>query len=208
MNIDKRKIYPYWLWAILALPAVLFTNLLMTSNDPKIVYNIMHPTGEFSARFLIITMMATPLTLLFKGWRGPRWLVKNRRYFGVAAFGYALLHTILYLIDKGGISSVVADIPHFYIWTGWVAFIIFVPLALTSTDYYVRKLGKNWKRLQRATYWAAAFTLFHWAAVHDWSGIAPAMVHFVPLLSLEAYRIWYWNFKKRPQTPASAMKID
>lgn len=71
----------------------------LTSGDPKAVQGLLHPTGEFAARFMIVVMMITPLMMLFKGWRGPRWLMKRRGYLGVAAFGYAALHTGLYLID-------------------------------------------------------------------------------------------------------------
>ncbi|MEO9825859.1 MAG: ferric reductase-like transmembrane domain-containing protein [Paracoccaceae bacterium] len=197
-----KRISPYWLWALLALPGLGMTNLLLTSNDPRIVHELLHPTGEFAARFMIIAMLASPLVLLLKGWRGPQWLKKNRRYFGVAAFAYALAHTVLYLIDLGTFARIMADVPKLYIWTGWVAFIIFVPLAVTSSGYFVRKLGANWKRLQRWTYAAAVLTLLHWAALHDWGGIGPALVHFVPLGLLETYRLWYWYLRPRQSREA------
>jgi sulfoxide reductase heme-binding subunit YedZ len=44
----------------------------LTSGDPKVVHQLLHPTGEFAARFMIIAIMITPLMLLFKGWRGSR----------------------------------------------------------------------------------------------------------------------------------------
>lgn len=117
-------------------------------------------------------MLASPLVLLLRGWRGPQWLKKNRRYFGVAAFGYAAIHTILYLVDQNSVTRVLADLPKLYIWTGGIAFVIFIPLAATSMDYFVRRMGPNWKRLQRWTYGAAVLTLIHWAALHDWGGLA------------------------------------
>lgn len=186
---------PYWLWLILALPAFGMTNALVSSETPRIYHDLLHPSGEFSARFMILAMMATPLMLLFKGWRGPRWLKKNRRYFGVAAFAYAALHTGFYLIDIGQADLVLAELPHLYIWTGWLAFFIFIPLAVTSMDYFVRKMGPAWKALQRWTYHAAALTLLHWASLHEWKGVIPALVHFGPLVVLEAYRVWYWNLR-------------
>lgn len=193
---------PYWLWALLAVPGIGMLSALVSSTDPRIYHELLHPTGEFSARFLIIAMLASPLALVFRGWRGPRWLKKNRRYFGVAAFAYALLHTVFYLIDKGATAGVISDLPKLYIWTGWIAFLIFVPLALTSMDYWVRMMGRHWKTLQRTTYAAAVLTLVHWAALHDWGGTGPALVHFGPLAALEAYRIWYWYI--RPRTAKSA----
>jgi sulfoxide reductase heme-binding subunit YedZ len=135
-----------------------------------------------------------------RSWRGPVWLKKNRRYFGVAAFAYAAAHTVFYLIDKASLDRVLTELPRFYIWTGWVAFALFLPLALTSMDHFVRRMGPRWKQLQRLTYPAAALTLLHWAALHDWRHPTAALVHFAPLIGLEAYRIWYWYLRPRPAT--------
>ena len=186
---------PYWLWLLFAVPAIGMTYEALTSTNPRVFHMLVHPSGEFAARFLIVAMMATPLALLFKGWRGPRWLKKNRRYLGVASFGYAALHTVFYLIDKSSMATVVSELSRLYIWTGWIAFVIFVPLAVTSMDYFVRKMGPRWKTLQRWTYGAAVLTLVHWAALHNWGSIVPAMVHFGPLIALEAYRVWYWYLR-------------
>lgn len=191
------RLSPYWLWALLALPAFGMATALARSSDPRIFYELLHPTGEFAARFMIIAMLASPLVLLLRGWRGPLWLKKNRRYFGIAAFGYAALHTVFYLIDEGSAERVVADLPKFYIWTGWIAFVIFIPLAATSMDYFVHRMGSSCKMLQRTTYGAAVLTLLHWAALHNWGGLGPAMVHFVPLALLETYRVWYWYLPPR-----------
>lgn len=197
-SLLRSLLLPYGLWALLALPAVAMTVAIFTSDDPTMLHRMVHPSGEFSARFLILAMMATPLAMVLRGWRGPQWMKRNRRYLGVAAFGYALLHTILYLIDKAALNPILSDLPKFYIWTGWVAFVIFVPLALTSNDWFVRKLGTWWKWLQRWTYAAAVLTLAHWAALNDWGGVAPSLIHFGPLIALEAYRVWYWYLRPRP----------
>ncbi|MFT6169246.1 MAG: sulfoxide reductase heme-binding subunit YedZ [Celeribacter sp.] len=191
---------PYWVWGLFTLPALMMFNDILTSDNPRIFGKLVHTTGEFSARFLIVAMMATPLAMLFKGWRGPIWLKKNRRHLGVAAFGYAALHAVFYFYKVGTLDRVISDLPKFYIWTGWIAFIIFIPLAITSMDYFVRKMGPNWKTLQRWTYPAAVLTLLHWAALHDWRSPAAALIHFAPLAALEAYRVWYWYIRKRPTT--------
>ena len=187
---------PYTFWGILTLPAIPMV-IGLTSDDHEAVNQLLHPTGEFAARFMIITMMITPLVMLFKGWRGPRWLMKRRRYLGVAAFGYALAHTILYLVDEGAVAFTGGEISKLYIWTGWLAFLIFVPMAVTSTDAWVRKLGARWKTLQRFVYGPAVLTLLHWAALHDWGGVGAAMVHFVPLIGLEGYRLGYFLRRRR-----------
>ncbi|AWI59573.1 PepSY domain-containing protein [Sinorhizobium fredii] len=73
------------------------------------------------------------------------------------------------------------------IWTGW-AFAILIPLALTSNDWSQRLLLSRWKQRQRLVYAAAALAVFHWIFVHN--SAAAALVHFLPLVALEAYRIW------------------
>lgn len=197
-SVLRRLFHPYGLWALFALPGVAMTVAIFTSDDPTMLHQMVHPSGEFAARFLIAAMLASPLALVLRGWRGPQWMKRNRRYLGVAAFGYALLHTVLYLIDKAGLDPVLSDLPKFYIWTGWVAFLIFVPLAATSHDRVVRRMGTWWKWLQRWTYAAAVLTLAHWAALNDWGGVAPALVHFGPLIALEAYRVRHWYLRRRP----------
>ena len=189
---------PYWIWALFAIPAGFMFFDAVSSDSARVFHKLLHPSGEFSARFMIVAMMATPLTMIFRGWRGPIWLKKNRRYLGLAAFGYAVLHTIFYLLDKASAERVLSELPRFYIWTGWLALVIFVPLAITSSDYFVRKMGPRWKSLQRWTYAAAILTLLHWAALHNWGHPLGAIIHFAPLAFLEAYRVWYWYLKPKP----------
>jgi len=189
---------PYWIWFALSLPALSMAYDLATSSNPRIYHILVHPSGEYSAILLILALAATPLCLLLKGWRLSTWLKKNRRYIGVAAFAYALLHTVFYLVDKGSPGVVVRELPRLYIWTGWAAFAIFIPLAVTSTDHFVRRMRPAWKRLQRWTYVAAVLTLVHWASLHGWNDPKPAVLYFAPLVLLEAYRVWYWYLRRRP----------
>ena len=195
-------ISPYWLWAFLTLPAAGMIVELSATPSSQVIHELLHPTGEFAARFMIIALMATPLAMVFKGWRGPKWLIRNRRYFGVAAFGYALAHTVLYLIDAETLAGILDEASRFDIWTGWLAFFVFIPLAATSMDYFVRIMGTRWKVLQRWVYGAAVLTLLHWAALHDWGGLGPALVHFLPLGLLQAYRIWRLIFRRRQRAVA------
>lgn len=184
-------------WALLALPAAGMLAGLAGGVDARALHGLLHPTGETAARLLIITMMATPLMLLFKGWRGPRWLVRNRRYFGVASFGYAALHTVAYLGSEP-LAKVLEEATTLDMAAGWLAFAIFIPLAATSMDAMVRRLGTWWKPLQRATYAAAVLTLVHWAALHDWRSPEAAIIHFAPLVALELYRAWWLWLRPRP----------
>jgi methionine sulfoxide reductase heme-binding subunit len=143
---------------------------------------------------MILAMMITPLRMLFPKSDALRWLAARRRYLGVAAFVYAVFHAGLYIAEMGSLKAVLGEFFILGIWTGWIALFIFLPLALTSNDVSVRRLGPNWKKLQRLVYAAAMATLVHWIFVHN--QIAPALVHFLPLAALEGYRIWR-NFTRR-----------
>lgn len=173
-------------WAILALPAIGL--MIGYSNGSISAHDMLHPTGEFAGRFLIITMMITPLRMIFSKAKWLFWLSKRRRWIGVASFGYAALHTWFYIVDKGGISPMLAEFTELGIWTGWLAFAIFIPLAVTSNDASQKWLLSRWKQVQRWVYPAAVLTLVHWIFVHNEFG--PALVHFAPLAALESYRIW------------------
>ena len=194
--------HPYTFWALLSIPAVPML-IALSTGDAEAVKTILFPSGEFAARFMIFSLMITPLMMLFKGWRGPRWLMKRRRCIGVAAFAYAALHTALYLIDRGAVVISGGELSRTLIWSGWFAFLIFVPLAITSTDAWVRKLGPKWKTLQRFVYGAAVLTLLHWAAVKDWEGLTPALVNFAPLGFLVVYRLWYNLNRQRMRANAA-----
>ena len=183
--LEKIWNSPYTFWALLALPSIGMINGALAGEDLE---KLLHPTGEFAARFMIIAMMLTPLKMLFPRSRALQWLMRRRRYLGVAAFGYAGLHTLYYIVDLGSMSAVLREFTELGIWTGWLAFAIFVPLALTSNDWSVRVMGSGWKTLQRFTYGAALATLAHWIFLEFELG--PALAHFVPLAALEGYRIW------------------
>jgi sulfoxide reductase heme-binding subunit YedZ len=126
--------------------------------------------------------------MLFAGQRWPVWLMRRRRYLGVAAFGYALGHTVLYVADMASLRLMLDELFALGIWTGWAAFAIFLPLGLTSNNASQRWLRSWWKPLQRWVYAAAVLTLVHWIFVHN--NLGSALVHFVPLALLETYRIW------------------
>jgi sulfoxide reductase heme-binding subunit YedZ len=174
------------LWALLALPAAPILYRALTEAD---IWweDLLHPTGEWSARLLVAALMLTPLsTLLPKaGW--VRWLVRHRRAFGVAAFAYAALHLLFYVLAMRTLSDMLAELGAPGIWTGWLAFACFVPLALTSNDRAMRALKAGWKRIQRLAYPAAILTLAHWVLVHD--GIRGALLTFAPLIALQVYRL-------------------
>jgi sulfoxide reductase heme-binding subunit YedZ len=174
------------LWALLSLPAAAMIHAYLT--DPELwVGDLLHPSGEWSARLIILALMLTPLSIVLRGRRWVAWLIRRRRAFGVAGFGYALLHLLFYLLDMATVENVLAEIAALGIWTGWAAFLLFLPLAATSNDASMRALKGGWKKLQRLAYPAAVLTLVHWLFVHD--NVAAALLNFAPLALLQAWRI-------------------
>lgn len=173
-----------FLLVLLSLPALVM--LVRYWQGQAIAMELLHPTGEFSARLMIIAMMLGPLAALLGQKPWLNWLTARRRYLGVAAFGYAVLHLIFYIIDMETIEDMLAEIGALGIWTGWVAMLLFVPLALTSNNTAMRALKANWKRLQRLVYPTAILVLVHWIFVHN--NLGPALVHFIPLIALVAIR--------------------
>ena len=176
----------FLVWLFLALP--LAAALVRYALDPDAwPGDLLHPTGEWSARFIILALMVTPLRQLWPQARAVRFLARHRRALGVAAFLYALAHTAAYVADMGNLADMLAELGAPAIWTGWAALLILVPLGLTSNDAAMRALRSGWKRLQRLAYPAAILTLIHWALVHD--GLTAALLHFVPLVLLQAVRV-------------------
>lgn len=169
------------LWLLLAFPALWWV-IAALSPDAD-VEALLHPTGEFSARLLIVALALTPLVRLVPRWRG---LIGYRRSVGVAAFGYGALHLVLYVVAMGSLDDMLAELGARGIWTGWLALLLMLPLAVTSNQAAMRALGRGWKRLQRLAYPAALLTLLHWVFVHD--GLTSALLHFIPLALLEATR--------------------
>ena len=184
MRIILNKKPTFWL--LLAIPALLM--LRRYASGDLIAMDMLHPTGEWAARLMIIAMVLSPLVSLL----GPRpwlnWLVQRRRALGVAAFVYSVLHLLFYLIDMGNLDDILAEFWALGIWTGWAAMLLFVPLALTSNDASMRRLKAGWKQLQRLVYPAAVLVLVHWIFIHN--NLIPALVHFVPLVLLVAARFF------------------
>jgi len=176
----------YFLWTVLALPLAWMANGL---RDGDLIYGeIIHASGEVSARLLLLSLAVTPLRLFFSGSNWPNWLLRRRRYFGIAAFVYAAMHTLVYLDRKMGSGLLLQEAMEFSMWTGWLALAVFVPLAITSNDASVRRLRRAWKKLHRWVYLAALLTFTHWIFVAF--DFVPGLIHFLVLLVLEAYRIW------------------
>ena len=144
--------------------------------------------GTWTLVFLLITLFITPLRQL-SGWS---WIIKLRRMAGLFAFFYALLHFITYIwLDQFfDMSSIVKDvIKRPFITIGFTAFILLIPLAITSTNAMMKKMGgKNWQLLHKLVYLIAIFAVIHywWLVKKD---ITQPLIYAGLLAVLLAYRI-------------------
>lgn len=185
-------------WLVLALPGA--TMLHGWSSGAIETMDMLHPTGETSARLMIVAMLIGPLAGLI----GPRgwllWLLARRRALGVAAFAYAAAHLVFYAIDMGSFAAMLGELPIASIWTGWLALALMLPMALTSNQAAMKALRAAWKRVQQLAYPAALLTLLHWWWVHD--GATAALVHFTPLALLWLSLALRKTFKSRPSPQA------
>jgi len=145
--------------------------------------------GTWTLVFLLITLSITPLRKL-SGWN---WLIKLRRMAGLFAFFYALLHFITYIwLDQFfDLSSIYKDvIKRPFITIGFAAFILLIPLAVTSTNAMMKKLGgKNWQILHRLVYLIAVFAVVHywWLVKKD---LTQPIIYATVLAVLLGYRLW------------------
>ncbi len=116
--------------------------------------------GDWALRFLLITLTVTPLRRL-SGWR---WPMRLRRMLGLYAFFYALLHLGSYIVLDQFFywPEIWADIvKRPYITIGMTSFLLLIPLAITSTNQWMRRLGRNWQRLHKLVYPIAIGGVMH-----------------------------------------------
>jgi sulfoxide reductase heme-binding subunit YedZ len=151
---------------------------------------MVHASGDWAVWCLMAALAVSPLRSLFPRRAWTAWLLPRRRYLGVAAFAYALLHAAVYVLRLGDLPRILAEALEAGLLTGWLAFAIFVPLALTSNDGSVRRLGRAWKRLHRAVYAAAVLSFAHWVL----TAFDPttAYLHAAVLAGLESVRLVAW----------------
>lgn len=181
----RQNLFRWLVFALLGLPGLYLTYRYVLGETFYGEY--LHATGELAARLLIVAMAVTPLRLLFPNASWVRWLAQRRRWIGVAAFAYSLLHALAYLVRQGEVARIAEDAAEAAMWTGWLALLVMLALAATSNDLSVRRLGRRWKWLHRTVYVAAVLTFAHWIlAAFD---PIPGAVHLGVLAALEAIRL-------------------
>lgn len=215
MSLNVTAAYRYIVkpltFAACAVPAALMTLGLLEATgviahspfslgaDP--VNQLIHSCGITALNLLLITLAVTPVRHL----TGMNHLVRVRRMLGLFAFFYALAHFTVYAwLDQGlDLAAIGADIvKRPYITIGMLALLLLIPLAITSTNGMMRRLGKRWQKLHRLVY---AITLlgvwhFYWQVKKD---IREPLLYFGIFLVLMGWRLWWRQRVKARSAPAT-----
>ena len=187
--------------------ALLVWDGLHNSLGANPIEAITHSTGNCTLTFLLITLAVTPLRKLTRQY----WLIGLRRMFGLFAFFYGTLHLMTYVcLDKFfDVHEMLADIAkRRFITAGMTAYVLMIPLALTSTKWSIRKLGgKRWQMLHRLIYFSAAAGVIHyiWLVKAD---LKDPLEYAAVLGALLLYRLLAWVMELRgrsesPRVPAA-----
>lgn len=184
VNFQKK-----WLWLNGFLPAAFLVfdwlgdNL--GANKPEAV---IRTTGVISILFLLLSLAITPVVQLFR-WN---WLIKHRRCLGLLSFYYAGMHFFSYSIfDKGlNLNEIVIDTgKRPFIFLGITSFLLMIPLALTSTNKMITRIGgKGWRKLHRLSYVIMILTAIHYWMIVKSDFFYPYIVAIFAALFL-MYRI-------------------
>ena len=167
------------------------------------VETLQHGTGDWTLRFLIFTLCITPFRKLFH----LTDLIRFRRMLGLFAFFYVCLHFITYLgpdqqFDLAGMWKDVAKRP--FITVGFTAFVLLIPLAITSTAGWIRRLGgKRWQLLHRSIYFAAALGVIHyyWLVKSD---VREPLFYGALVAILLLWRLGSWFSRRRTKSTVRA----
>lgn len=167
--------------------AILVWDVVNENLSPNPIEDITHYTGAWSLRLLLLTLAMTPLRTL-SAWT---WPLKLRRMFGLYAFFYVCLHFAIYAfldlqLDFSVLGEDIAKRP--YITVGFTSFVLLIPLAATSWNGAMRRLGRRWKQLHRLAYVVAVLSVLHfiWLVKAD---LLEPLLHAAFLMLLFAFRL-------------------
>jgi methionine sulfoxide reductase heme-binding subunit len=160
-------------------------------------------TGFAALLMLMLSLAVTPVRAL-TGWN---WLASARRTLGLCAFLYVCLHLLTYMVDQGfAWTYIVQDVvKRPYVTAGFTAFLLLLPLALTSTKGSIRRLGKRWQKLHRLVYLAAGLGVLHfiWLVKSD---LREPLIFAAVFALLMALRLPALLGKKAKKGPGAARR--
>lgn len=191
---DGPRRFPRWsgqavlVAAALAPAAWLGVSTLRGTLGANPVETLEHTTGLWTLRLLLATLAVTPARRAF-GWA---WLAPYRRTLGLLAFGYCGVHLAIYaLVDLWGAWDTLLEdvLERPYVTAGFTGFLLLVPLAITSTRAWMRRLGRRWVVLHRLVYGAGIAGCLHflWLVKAD---LLEPLVYSGILALLLAARLW------------------
>jgi sulfoxide reductase heme-binding subunit YedZ len=196
------------LFVLALLPFLRMAYLVAIGQPVNPVEFLTHGSGDWALYLLCATLAVTPLRRL----SGMNWLVRLRRMLGLYVFFYACLHflTFVWFDHDFDVAAIWKDVlKHPYITVGFAAFVLLIPLAATSTQGMIKRLGRNWTRLHRLIYLVAPLAILHYwwmkAGKHNfqqpivWGSVVAV------LLALRVY--WSWR-RARTQALAPARETE
>jgi len=184
----------HWvMWAMVTVPVVVIAVQGATSQlGANPIREVEHFTGEWALRLLACSLAVTPLIKITR-WG---WLISERRFLGLAAFYWTALHLSVYIgLDMFfDIHDITEDVlKHLYITVGMLGFLLMVPLAITSTKGWIKRLGgKRWNTLHKLVYVAAVAGCVHyiWGQKKDIEEPLMYAAWFVGLFALRPLLKW------------------
>jgi len=184
-----------FLLALLPLLAML-GQALGNTLGPDPAEALMQGTGEWSARLLMLTLLVSPL----RQWLSRPYLIQLRRMLGLFVFFYACLHLVLFLhfyLGWAGARVLEELLERPYISVGALAWLMLLPLALTSSRALQRAMGRHWVRLHRGVYLVAILVSLHifWQARSDYG---EALLYVLTFCGLLGWRLMRIRRKHRP----------
>jgi sulfoxide reductase heme-binding subunit YedZ len=181
-----------------ALPAlVLGLRAATTGLGANPIETVTHVSGDWTLRWLLLTLAVTPA----QRWFGWAWLAPLRRSFGLAAFAWVCLHFLTWLVldQTLDLDAIVEDVlDRRFITVGFAGFLCLLPLAVTSTRAWMKRLGRRWVRLHRLAYVAGVLGIIHYLWLVKADLLAP-LVHGAILALLLAAR---WRPPRRLPSPS------
>ena len=183
------------IFLVCLLPFMALVKAVATNSlGPDPAEHLMHVTGEWVMRFLVLVLLATPLAR--NGW--PR-LARYRRMLGLYVWFYATLHLLVFAqvyIGWSGDQLIEELAERPYVLVGFSAWLILVPLGITSAHMIRKKMGRHWRQLHKLTYAVAVLGWLHllWLSRSD---VGDAVIYGVFLAVLLAYRLQWLRTKVR-----------
>ena len=161
------------------------------------IENIQDRFGIWGLRFIVILLMISPLKKI----TGNIWLIQFRRMIGLFAFFYVLMHFLVWLILEQSLlmPAILEDvIKRPFITIGFIALLILLILASTSTSKIRRSMGKKWDKLHQSVYLASILGIWHfwWQVKKD---ITEPLIYAVIIFILLTYRLWNKYRKTQPK---------